>query len=388
MGKSLPLITFAVGAACGALVTWWALRSDQPAAATPATAEKAANAAGAKSPGPSVTAEAGEGTPVRETAQPAATSPEPPPAAGFAELSARLAEMKAGSANLKDIRKILEQLAALGTPEAIGLILEAMEDPDFTFSHRAEAFCDVLSHVDDPRIQPAAIRLLDRNLANGLDDWTYTGGYIDLIATKGGRVASDKLLELLQGGEQAAHHAAQAVAVLDDRTLGPEFLKCVRNGQFSLARELVAGLATWKDPATTAELRAIAADPQMFEGAREATIEALGRNATAADIPEFVNDYYRPEGDRSLAMRGTYGLASNDGIDAATRRAQLGPILQEALRSTDASVFTNACYSVEYNAAFHTEEYLQYVKGLLAQETDVKRKGGLLQIIEEIKADL
>lgn len=388
MGRMFPLVTFVAGAACGALVTWWALRSDQPPAGTSTITEKAADAARVERAEPSVIAPAGEAPPVREAAMPARSAP-PAPAPGFAELSAQLAQMKDAGASGRDIRLILEQLAALGTPEAVGRILEAMEDPDLVFPHRAMDFCEVLSGIDDARIQPAAMRVLDRNLANGLDSGPYTNGYVNLIAAKGGRVASEKMLELLQVGGGAAHDAARAVAALDDRTLGPEFLNIVRSSQHHVDSQLVAGLAEWKDPATTAALRAIAADPAVAEMVRQDTIEALGRNAGAADISAFVNDYSsRLEGDRALAMRGIYGLASNDGIDAAARRAELGPILQEALRSTDASVFTDARYSVEYNDAFHTEEYLQYVQGLLAQETDVERKGGLIQIIEKIKADL
>lgn len=300
--------------------------------------------------------------------------------------------IQSGSHDAKDYLAVLRALIEVGTPEAIALVASAMEDESLDFSNRSTSFAELLRGVSHPDIQPAAVRVLDRNIALGLDSWYETDGYVELIAGTGGPVGAQKVLALLDASSpQLAAAAARGISRLADHGIAEQALQAVRGDNLHVGGEVAESLACWKDPEITARLMSISMDTatpaSMMLGDRIA--EAVGRNLQPAEVQAFAASYWNSTGvDRQQAMSRLAGIARNTALSSEFKRDQLVRMLEDAVVSGDSPTHESACSLIQANGAFHTEEMLAFMQAQLVRESDESRRRELNRTIAGLKRSL
>ena len=201
------------------------------------------------------------------TPMPSEIAPAPDAAAArvaaLGALRARLRDMLAEMPeNWARAIPVLDSVKEIGTPEAIGLILETMECFEFDYPHRAHVFAELLVDVEDPRIANSARRILQRHLSEGLDSWYHTRGYIDLIASHLDAAGARDLLELMRTESQASDRACEHVGKVLTFVDLNEVLQILSSKPAPIY--LFRGLASLEDPSIDREIARIAEqDPRL-----------------------------------------------------------------------------------------------------------------------------
>lgn len=374
MGTKVPLPVVAVLLVAAAALGWFVrperreepMRSASQATApgepvSPAPAIAAAAPSSARVPAPPTVVEVS-----------ARSTPEPR-RADLATLEARLRELLAsGSDDRRAWEKTLRELVDEGSPAAIGLVLEAMQDQRCEFAHSPEFFAKLLEPVDDPRIGTAARAVLERNVENGLSSWNYTWGYVALVAGKDAS-AGDAIAAWLAHGGQLATGAAQNVWRLEGKASPEPFLAALeRPGNMGLLHELADSLARWQDASVRARLVEIASSTDADPRLRTEVLKGIARHTEASGVQDFGRWYWAASDDagRSVALDALGYLGYATRVDDAELAPVGAPILVDALGSSNRDVWIAAAQTIQDHDEFHTEAVRDALTALLGSVTD------------------
>jgi len=333
-----------------------------------------------------------QGTSVTDA--PAPSRPAKQPARQRDDVAALAAELQklieSGSRSPFQYSLILRALVAIGTPEAIGVVLDCMENERCDFSLRPEHFARILSAVEDGRIYPAARRVIERNLEQGLNSWNYTHGYLKLVA-KGGREGGEFLLTMLREGGQVASGAARAARDLKAHELADQFLAVLLEGNASVSMHLPTSLASWRDPEVTAKLTRIAQSPATRPRTKDQVYGALAEFSDSAEINTFANGYWSaPTPTDRAAIVGALsrlGRAGSKSDRTNAIKAAL-PVLQQALRDSDPRVWRRAVSVIGDAREFKTREILLALEQLHARITTPEEKRDVARALNKTRRHL
>lgn len=242
------------------------------------------------------------------------------------EARARLEQLLRGGGRGSDIARLLRQVKAIGTPEAHDLLLETMEREDVPV--QSPLWAQLLSDVEDARVQETALRVLRRNTSEGLTSWVDTQGFVDLIGSRLDAQGAAALLELLREGDQAGNRAAKWARELLPYASADELLSL----EVALP-DLYESLASTQDPTVHESLLAVCLRDDARTRARGASrnaAQALGKwtaeGALAADVSLLSS-----RGETDLVLDLLVGARHNERLTPAQRSAVGWPVLLEAL---------------------------------------------------------
>jgi len=209
--------------------------------------------------------------------------------------------------------KALELLAEMGDPRAADLVIEGLSNSDSFIASSAVRAC---AFVDDPRLLPALIKLVNSNrnahipvVAHGLGGGFSSSGFNDetamreqamkLLKDRWPKEARPVLLERLKDSEGfIAGRAAEWLAEAHDRTAIPELITLLEKGGRSYAP---AAAAT-----ALCKLKVKAAFEPSLELLEpwqdDALAAALGDLAAEGFVDELEAELRNPKGHRAAAL--------------------------------------------------------------------------------------
>ena len=265
------------------------------------------------------------------------------------DLVARLRERLFAAQERFVIERTLWELVGIGTPEAIGVVLECMTSgPDFPDEGRF--FAELLADVEDERIAPTARFVLSDHLAVGESSWK-ENGYCELLARHGGPAEHALLLEIVGQPEleQVREGALWALFTHGPEGIENELLGLLpdlyRAGDGPLGALLLRGVLEDADPGLRAAVWDVANDPDMDGFSRMSTIEALAGSARGAeDVRELVEAYADAENGGRWGLLPNLGRALRNVREEERERARtwILPVLREALASGDRGLVASA----------------------------------------------
>lgn len=242
-----------------------------------------------------------------------------------------------------DEKRALEELVALGTEEAMTVVLEYMEDGAHRPPQDARLLEELLRDVDDPRIAGVATRVLDRQIFDGETSWT-TGPYGAILARHGTPADRARLLGYAEDGEigsQLRSAIGRSLAELGDPALTPMLLdaaaRCLDENDWPTGAAILEGMAASGGAAVSPELLAIARE-QSDQATRGFAYAAWGASLDGASAVADVVGEFRgaPPGARDAVFDAFGSVLSNlDGGERAIAFQQARPMFHEALVSGD-----------------------------------------------------
>lgn len=248
-----------------------------------------------------------------------------------------------------DAQGLVRQLLTIGTPEAIGIVLEFMQDSDPPFVHKANFLADALATVDDPRIPLAAKTALRHSIEGGHDDWT-TAAYATLIATKGDHADLLGLLEYVRDTSVANQMRLLIAGVLtrqDDPLFATVLLEEVKSqygsDNFFIGNELAKSLVACGDPLMTARVLDLARDQAHNGAMRRGAYAAWGSSLKAPeDLVAFEQEWHStPSDDREYLLDGLGSALETTPAKERMLENAL-PVIRDALLSGNNGTFLNA----------------------------------------------
>ena len=314
-----------------------------------------------------------------------------PPRAEIADVAAartKLAEILAAGEPSHEVRKLLEQLKKIGSPEAIGFILEIMEMEEIT-TVQSPFYAELLGGVDDPRIQQVALRVLRRNLEQGLDSWVHTHGFVDLLGQRPDAESAAFLMELLRAGNQAGTFRAARWAKELLPFAGAAELFALAESNLPLAESIYASLASSEDPALLETMLAIcktgAADAIHYNPANFAARE-LGRWQEADFLQAQVSTFWSGSDPKKvLALNLIRGMTENHKITPEVKLSIALPVLEQSVIRPDLGPQTLELISE--NRLYHVPEVAGMLERLLLTAPR-ELQGPLKQTLQEISRTL
>ena len=271
-------------------------------------------------------------------------------------------------------RDVLQRLVDVGTPEAIGIVVETMRSEAFDSAHRAMTFFELLEDVEDERIYPAAKEVFERNLALGRFEWNHTYGYINLMAASGGAEAEAFVLNLMNDERgQLAYGAVQAVGHLRAHTQSANFLTAiVDHPQRGIARELAMGLAAWREPEVTQRMTELALDAEIDIDTRRTIQNSIARNLERAEVDPFLERYWTASSteDRSVIAGSLGSIGRESRLPAKDLAKLVEPVLIDAFSDLERSVWASAVVSLGSHREYRTTETLAALRALRERTVD------------------
>ena len=298
-----------------------------------------------------------------ETPQKAGKGPRRPrsvldqdPVPEFDELDAELQALLDEDAPWTKTRGVLEKLARLEDPRGLELVIVCMLSD--CAGQGAAFYADVVLGIRDPRLFAAAEETLDAELAIGEDSWFHTWGYLDIIAGQGGTSAARVLLGHLGAGGQLASGAAQAVKLLDEPELVPEFLERLRTEDLFVARHLASSLASWGDATILDTLFTLALNEDLDSARRTQVVFGISEGLPDSFAATFVA---RIEAAVRLDAR-IAGLRSLGYLSSGPLGSSGLPLVLDSLASSNEAIVAAVLPAILNHSVLHTAE----VESLLA----------------------
>jgi hypothetical protein len=361
---SLKLVAAVLAALVIGLLVWMGFDREAPDRTAEAAETIAAGAepvAPAPEPEEPELATPGEAPAAAEPAPAPRTDAPGDPAAEQALRTEELAREVAALSGRSDVSPeealaLLRELVALGTPEAIGVVVDAMEDPDLVFRGKSEALAELLMQVDDPRIGPAAERMFTRALEGGAELDEQAQGYLRLMAVKGGPAGARALYELVRRDDAIGLYATRSIAELGDTSLGPEFLALAKERDGEAAQLILRGVAAWQEPALLDQIGALAHDATASLPTRRAAAVVAGEQASAERIGGLLAPYWSAQSDedRLVTFDLVRGSARAGALGDGPARTEAERIVLDALANGSEAVRSEALLVLRDGAALRT----------------------------------
>jgi hypothetical protein len=294
-------------------------------------------------------------------------------------------------------RTALARLVGLGTSEAVALVLEYMEksDGEFDFSHKSEAFFEVLAGAPRdfaPAIEQAAIRKLAQLVREENLSWNTVYGYAKLAGRFStgdgerflkeayeGKFGSDR--SLVAGAFQGLCHTGNPAMIdylLDSESgliLTEDECRCLALlGREKLVEELKERLRN-----------APAGDSVVRKHWQAVSAELVGRIGGPEAVP-FLEALWR-RGDEESRVLAVIGLKSLGPVRDPSGQARARDVVLLGLQDPQEGVRLTAAYALEYNENYACEESLDRLRRRLDVEDDRdvrKVIGDAIRAVEKI----
>lgn len=300
---------------------------------------------------------------LREGADPGTGTAAPTP--NLQDVLARIAEYRATGKGHPLIA--LQDLASIDTPAARDALMDLFADADFDFPHRGKLFAMVFNKVEDPRIGPIAADLLQQQLEAGETSAVALNGYLNLVATRHGVAGARMVLDSLHADSPTLRGAAVAeLSNIQDPSAVPELLSFVRESPI-LASGVFDGIAAWGDEASREQLFEFASRSGEDAGARQAAMQAYGRQLRTSELTRVLADYWTAAdgSGRTNAIACLHGAAGSARVDQQTLAAHSFDVWSDAVHSGDRALHQDALNLIEYRESFQTDPYVAVIRSLV-----------------------
>ncbi len=308
---------------------------------------------------------------------------------------ARVASGEETDENLID--KLAYHLGALGTPEAIDLLVRMLENEALDAARFSHPFVlGLADHVDD-RVARAALARVEQLGGAGEDSSRAALSYVDLLARRGTKESSEIARSYLEAavaaGSQEIHAAMMLVAHLEGQISADEVLTLLRQASGDDdrpgrvppgAREAYLALASWRDPSTNDRLERCA-----LESGHTSAYAALAKFVEPARVSELLAPYTtRDPIQEAAVVSAIRGLHETREVDAEQRERACGPILRDVIRNLEHGAWREAVYAIEYDPAFHTGAYASLLREVRERATEESQARLLAEALRALEKSL
>ncbi|MEW6071610.1 MAG: hypothetical protein AB1726_03310 [Planctomycetota bacterium] len=284
--------------------------------------------------------------------------------------------------------RLLRELAAMGTPEAIGSILDLMRRDDVDFWSKAEIFAEVLMPLEDPRIGPAAAAMIDHLASSGEDGDPLMEPYFRLVAVKFGAEGAEVIVSALEQEDDAfwGEAMSQVRLLRDFPHLLPRILAAARKNPEE-CRDVLVGLASWEEPGALQAVRGIMLDSGEDERLRESAAQGIGEFSSAEDVVRLAGAYWQASStaDKSTVFAMLRGAVWNRSVDAESLRTASSDIVRSALQEDDPSVWRMAVWLVRDAAALQTDATVSWLEALQNRLEDRHQRQEIQGVLTHIR---
>ncbi len=275
------------------------------------------------------------------------------------EIEQHLAVLIKEGGSIRPIYEVwLRELVRRKDEDAVGVLLQAMENPECDFPQRASVFSTLLLTLEDKRIYPAARRVLTKNVASGRDSWYDTSGYLALIAEKGGNEGAEMLISSILTKDPLAFVAAGEVWRITDPTQAGPLLGWVEQGFHTTTYPVVDGLVRWKDQRVVDMLMTIATTARTDPRTKQAIFRAVLVHLPEGKADELLSYYWKSDvtEDRNAFLGALGYLDDSSAQNELQLRRMMIPVLANALADDTREVWLRAVNVLEQKNFFHTIE--------------------------------
>ena len=95
-------------------------------------------------------------------------------------------------------RELLRRLIESGGADGLEVALEIVAGTEIWFPGKVAYLAELLSGVDDPRLQPALMRGVESGIALGRDSWIDLAKYVELLAQRGNPAVAAFTMQLIR----------------------------------------------------------------------------------------------------------------------------------------------------------------------------------------------
>lgn len=269
----------------------------------------------------------------------------------------QMSELRSNSsASHFEYKRLLMDIARLGSAEAVDYLCHLMGDEGLNFSHRARAFADAAMELESPKLASAAMQALDRRWAKGEVSVYDVGGYIDIMARLGGESESLRLLEAIASGPPVlAGAVAQKVSLLNGKVpINALFEAAMSRGEFS--ESIFQGLASWEDDRVLQKMGEVARQSGASVRVRSAALSALLGADQRSGMEAATVAYWEAtaEVDRLVVLQGLSGACRGGDVSGDMESAKVESIVLHAVASSELDLVGGAVGLVKADGRFLT----------------------------------
>lgn len=293
------------------------------------------------------------------------------------------------ASSAETIRKLLRELAAIGSTQAVGVVLEVVTSADIWFHDKARFLAELLDGIDDERVVPALIQGIGVAVEQKRDSWLTFAGYLDIIATRGGAEAGAFLVELLESDYGSLARASAERLSLIQEHVDVERVFALADSDPARAVPALVSLTRFRDPLVRSRAFDHAFEADLVVGKRCELYRTIGESLAEDSLERFFDppSVLDPSVAKRVVIAGVRGLSRNPTLDVATRVEVAEPLLIGALGDEDRDVRRAAIIAIAEDAEYRADQVIARLQDVLDKATDSEERVTVRRLLKEIRGE-